>query len=156
MLHRGREAGAKSAHLRCMSKDDLLKIEEAPAPLRPVRERNAAAPRRPAPATTESTPRRFPGRWPRRVTRLEKSLRDAVSDDELLVMASITHQRPPAPGASSKSTFLQRAADRPIRHCPGDQRPVVESEARSAIRAASGLVRHDIACSTDGRLPMRS
>jgi hypothetical protein len=55
--------------------------------------------------------------------RLEKGLRDAVSDDELLVMAGITHQRPPAPGASSeKVPLLQRAADRSIRRSTRDQR----------------------------------
>ena len=83
--------------------------------------------------------------------------RDAVSDDELLVMASITHQRPPAPGASSKKYRSFRVPrTRPSGVVPAISGPVVESEARSAIRAASGSVRHDIACSTDGRLPMRS
>jgi dihydrofolate reductase len=66
---------------------------------------------------------RLSARFASKTTRLEKGLRDAVSDDELLVMAGITHQRPPAPGASSKEVaFLHRAADRSIRCSTGDQR----------------------------------
>ena len=85
-----------------MSKDDLLKIEEAPAPLRPVRERSGSA------STSRARHHRISAAsvpWAMAAARLRawRGLRDAVSDDELLVMASITHQRPPAPGASSKN-----------------------------------------------------
>src|SRR5687768_2386522 len=59
----GREERAPSLHEQRRLAEDP---REAPAPLRPVRERSTEAPRRPAPATTESTPRRFPGQWPRR------------------------------------------------------------------------------------------
>src|SRR5688572_32421792 len=117
MLHRGREAGAQSGHLRCTSKDDLLKIRRRPQ--RPfvlseteVRQRLDVP--RPPPPNQRRVGSLGNGRG--EITRLEKSLGDAVSDDELLVMASIAYQRPPAPGASSKKVpFLQCAADRSIR-----------------------------------------
>src|ERR671913_724501 len=124
MLNRSREAGAHGGRLRGMSKDDLLKLRRRPQrpfapPEKEVRQR-FDVPRAPPPNQRRSG---SPGDRRAETARLEKGLRDAVSDDELLVMAGITHQRPPAPGASSKEVaFLQRAADRSIRPSTGDQR----------------------------------
>ena len=124
MLHRGREAGPQSGHLRGTSKDDLLKLRrrpQRPFVLPEKEERQRLDVPRPPPPNQRRVGSLRDGRG--EIPRLEKRLRDAISDDELFVMASITHQRPPAPGASSeKVPFLQRAADRPIRRCPGDQR----------------------------------
>ena len=103
MLHRGREAGAQSGHLRCTSKDDLLKLRrrpQRPFVLPEKKERQRLDVPRPPPPNQCRVGSLGDGRS--EITRLEKSLRDAVSDDELLVMASIAYQRPPAPGASSK------------------------------------------------------
>jgi hypothetical protein len=124
MLHRGREAGAQGGRLRGTSKDDLLKLRRRPQrsfvlPEKVVRQR-LDVPRPPPP-----NQRRIASVGDRRgeTARLEKRLGDAISNDELFVMASITDQYPPAPGASSeKVPFLQRAADRSIRGSPGDQR----------------------------------
>jgi hypothetical protein len=88
---------------------------------------------------------------------LEERLRDAISNDELFVMAGVTHERPTVSGRSSEK---YRSFSVP-RMCPSGAEPaisgrVVGSDARSAISAASGSARHVMACSTGGRLPISS
>jgi hypothetical protein len=130
---------------------------EAPARLRPFRGRSTAAPDVPSPPPPMQ--RRIGSVRDRgsQAACLEESLGHAVADDELFVVPRITHERPPLPAALRKkyrSFTVPRTG--PSGAEPAINGPVVESEARSATRARSGSVRHDMASSTGGRLPMSS
>ena len=103
MLHRGREAGPQSGHLRCTGKDDLLKLRRRPQRpfVLPEEEewQRLDVPRAPPPVQ-----RRVRSSRNRRgqTACLEQRLRDAISNDELFVMTGVATSTQPFPAALRK------------------------------------------------------